>query len=181
VTTLTIERTGADGLHANRDELLGVYAEVYEGHLSDPFFSIPRYWERLEAYASRDGFSLVMGRIDTTLVGYALGYTLPAGSRWWRGLLTPVAPKLLVEDGNRTFAVNEIMIREQWRRRGFAHAIHDALLGDRHEQRATLLVLPENIPARTAYQSWGWQKLGELRPFDDAPTYDAMLLDLKHE
>jgi hypothetical protein len=30
-------------------------------------------------------------------------------------------------------------------------------------------------PARRAYLSWGWRKIGELRPFDDAPVYDAMV------
>lgn len=29
-----------------------------------------------------------------------------------------------------------------------------------------------------AYRSWGWGKLGELKPFADSPTYDAMMRDL---
>jgi GNAT superfamily N-acetyltransferase len=90
-----------------------------------------------------------------------------------------VNPALLVEDGSRTFALTEIMVRAAWRRRGYARGLHDALLANRSEERATLLVLPDNIPARTAYLSWNWYKLGDLRPFDDAPTYEAMVLDLR--
>jgi ribosomal protein S18 acetylase RimI-like enzyme len=174
----TVARFDASGLHEYRDDLLGVYAEVYRDRLDDPFFSLPRYWERLEAYGQRDGFSLVSGRLGGELIGYALGYTLPAGSRWWQGLRQAVDPALLEETGDRTFALTEIMVRERWRRQGYARALHDALLKDRPEERATLLVLPDNVPARSAYLSWGWNKLGELQPFDDAPVYDAMVVRL---
>jgi ribosomal protein S18 acetylase RimI-like enzyme len=176
---LAIDRFGPDGLYEYRDELLAVYAEVYADRLDDPFFSLPRYWERLEAYAKRDGFSLVTGRVDGELVGYALGYTLPAGSRWWQGFRGDVDPAELSENGHRTFALTEIMVRASWRRQGYARALHDALLAGRAEERATLLVRPDNIPARDAYQSWGWEKLGVLQPFDDAPVYDAMVLNLR--
>lgn len=180
VSRLRIEKLGAAGVYEHKDGLLEVYEDVYADDLDDPFFSTPRYWELLEAYAAREGFSLVLGWLDDNLVGYALGYPLPAGSKWWSGLLTPVDPQLLGEDGVRTFAVNEIMVRARWRRRGIAHALHNALLLEgRPEGRATLLVLPDNEAAQTAYAKWGWHKLGELRPFADAPIFDAMILDLK--
>jgi hypothetical protein len=60
-----------------------------------------------------------------------------------------------------------------------AKALHDRLLAGRREQRACLLVLPDNVAARSAYEAWGWYKIGDLRPFDDAPVYDAMLRDLR--
>jgi ribosomal protein S18 acetylase RimI-like enzyme len=167
------------GLQAYRDDLLELYAEVYAERLDDPFFSLPRYWERLAAYGARDGFTVVTGRLENELIGYALGYTLPAGSRWWQGLRQEVDPDLLEENGRRTFALTEIMVGTAWRRRGYARVLHDALLTDRREQRATLLVLPDNVPAKAAYLAWGWYKLGELQPFDDAPVYDAMMLELK--
>lgn len=178
VPELTVERVDADGMRERRQLLLDVYAEVYADRLGDPFFSLPRYRERLEGYAARDGFTLVTGELDGELIGYALGYTLPAGSRWWNGLRDHVHPELLVEDGRRTYALTEVMVRADWRRRGHARALHDALLSGRREERATLLVLPGNVPARTAYLAWGWHKLGKLQPFDDAPVYDAMVRQL---
>jgi GNAT superfamily N-acetyltransferase len=176
--TLDVQRYDASGLTRYRDELLTVYTEVYTDKLSDPFFSPQRYWERLEAYASRDGYSLVLGRLDGELIGYAMGFTLPAGSSWWRGLRTAVDPALLTEDGHRTFAITYMMVRAPWRRRGYARALHDALIQGRAERRGALLVLPDNVAARTAYRSWGWYRVGELQPFADAPVYDAMVLDL---
>jgi ribosomal protein S18 acetylase RimI-like enzyme len=179
VPNLAVIRYDATGLPEHRDDLLAVYAEVYADRLADPFFSLPRYWERLEAYAARDGFSLVAGRLEGELLGYALGYTLPEGSKWWQGLHGEVDRDLLTEDGGRTFALTEIMVRERWRRQGYARMLHDALLADRAEKRATLLVLPDNVPARSAYRSWGWYKLGDLQPFDDSPVYEAMVWDRK--
>jgi GNAT superfamily N-acetyltransferase len=177
--SLSTVHLGREGLYQYRDELLDVYGEIYKSSIQDSFFSIPRYWERLESYASRDGFSIVTGRIDGALIGYALGFALPSGSGWWRGLKTSVDPALLEEDGTRTFAIAEIMVLAQWRRRGYARQMHDSLIDHRPEARATLLVLPDNVPARSAYLTWGWYKLGDLRPFDDAPLYDAMVLDIK--
>jgi ribosomal protein S18 acetylase RimI-like enzyme len=175
---LSIERHDGTDLQDRRDLLLEVYAEVYADRLNDPFFSRTRYWERLEGYAARAGFTLVTGLLSDEAVGYALGYTLPAGSGWWRGLRSPATPGELLETGSRTFALTEIMVREEWRRRGYARELHDALLAGRQEERATLLVLPENTAARSAYLSWGWRKIGELQPFDDSPIYDAMVRGL---
>jgi len=177
--TPIIDRFGAKALYKFRGDLLSVYAEVYADRLGDPFFSVARYWERLEAYARRDGFSLVTCRMGGELAGYALGYTLPAGSGWWQGFRGDIDPSDLNENGHRTFALTEIMVRARWRRRGCARAMHDALLAGRGQERATLLVLPGNVPARNAYESWGWQKLGVLQPFEDAPVYDSMVLRLR--
>jgi ribosomal protein S18 acetylase RimI-like enzyme len=175
---MRVEVGDSSALYAHNAELVAVYEEVYADRLGDPFFAAPRYAQRLAAYAARDGFALVTGRVGGELVGYALGYPLPAGSRWWEGLRTPAGPELVAEDGRRTFAVTEIMVRAAWRRRGHARRLHDALLAGRPQRRATLLVLPDNAPAQAAYASWGWRKVGEIQPFDDAPRYDAMVLAL---
>ncbi|GHJ43955.1 hypothetical protein Cs7R123_12970 [Catellatospora sp. TT07R-123] len=177
---LRITTHDAAGLAANMDAVLATFAEVYVHEVAtDPFYSLPRYQERLNAYASRAGFSLVMGHLDDELVGYALGFRLPSGSGWWSGLQDDVDPELVTEDGTRTVAICEIMVREPFRRRGYARLLHDAFLRDRTEARATLLVDPDNTPAKTAYLSWGWQRLGGVRPFADSPTYDGMLLALQ--
>ncbi|MFI7335487.1 GNAT family N-acetyltransferase [Micromonospora aurantiaca (nom. illeg.)] len=177
IHTVRIRRLKQDSFHEYRDELIEVYEEVYAEQLDDPFFSPERYWSRLRAYAARDGFRAVVGEVDGTLIGYALGYRLPAETRWWQGLRSDVDVKALVETGTRTFALNEIMVRKRWRRRGIARQLHDSLIEEASEERATLLVLPDNVAAQAAYRSWGWQRIGELQPFDDAPVYDSMILD----
>ncbi|MFI5496706.1 GNAT family N-acetyltransferase [Actinoplanes sp. NPDC051859] len=176
---LKIEKFISVESSARLEDLIKIYVEVYSDQLDDPFFSAPRYRERLEGYSSRSGFSVALGYVDSNIIGYALGYTLPAGSGWWSGLRSRVPSDITAENGNRTFALNEIMVLEQWRRRHYARELHDALLADRSEERATLLVLPGNTPACKAYKAWNWHKLGELKPFNDSPVYDAMIRPLK--
>lgn len=176
---LTTKRHDADGMQAQKAELLAVYQEVYTERLSQPFFYPERFWHRLEGYAARDGFRLVTGRVGNELVGFTLGETLPAGSGWWRGFKGHVDPELLHETGSRTFAINELMVRRAWRRRGYAKALSDALLEGRTEDRATLLVRAENKPAYSAYLSWGFAVIGQVQPFDDSPVYEAMVKELR--
>jgi ribosomal protein S18 acetylase RimI-like enzyme len=178
VSDLAITGHDAADMHAMRAELIDVYADVYAHELDDPFNTPDRYWERLEGYASRDGFSLMTGRIDGQLIGYALGFRLPATSGWWRGLTTEVAAELTAEDGQRSFGIAEIMILKPFRRQGHAAALHHALLDGRSEARALLLVEQDNVPAQSAYRSWGYYQVGDIKPFDDAPTMHAMVLDL---
>ncbi|MCA1708960.1 MAG: GNAT family N-acetyltransferase, partial [Actinobacteria bacterium] len=105
VPELTVQRYGASGIYGQQEDMLAAYAEVYAGQLDDPFFSTPSYWQRLEAYAGRTGFTLVTGRLENNFVGHTFGYTLPAGSHWWQGFRGEVDPTLLAETGERTFAV----------------------------------------------------------------------------
>jgi ribosomal protein S18 acetylase RimI-like enzyme len=178
VPELTIRQHDVHGLREQRQDILSVYSEANAERLGDPFYSLSRYWERLAAHASCDGFGFVTGRLGAELVGYALGYPLPAGSGWWRGIRGEVDEALLAETGQRIFAFTELMVRPRWRRRGYATGLHDALLRHRPEERATLLVRPDNTAAHLAYRSWGWTKIGELQPFDDAPIFDAMVREL---
>jgi GNAT superfamily N-acetyltransferase len=193
---IVLKRYDASGARANRAALVAVYAEVYAAQLDNPFYSVERFGERFEGQTARPGFALVTahsavqedgaasngtgaaGGFDD-LLGYAYGMPLAPTTLWWDGLLDPLSAELLVEDGTRTFAINEIMVRAPWRRRGIAKRLHDALLADRQEKRATLLVDPSNAPARAAYASWGWIDLTTIRPFPDAPVYQSLLLDLE--
>lgn len=47
------------------------------------------------------------------------------------------------------------------------------------EQRAGLCVLPDNVPARTAYLAWGWRVTGLVRPVPEAPLFECVLKDLR--
>lgn len=143
------------------------------------FHSGERFAQRLRAYCGRPGFEHLLALApDGTPVGQAFGFALPAGTAWWEGLQDPVPPGLTREDGRRTFALAELMVLPGRRRHGLGRRLHDTLLAGRTERRATLLVRTDNTAARTAYRRWGWQEVGPLRPFLDAPTFLAMLLEL---
>lgn len=175
---LTIQRHDANDLPELKTGLLDVFTEVYAERLDNLFFAPERFWQRVEGYGKQAGYTLVTGTLDTKLVSYTMGYTLPATSGWWKGFRGDVDPTLLEETCTRTFAINELMVRPAWRRHGFAKALSAELLRNRQEDRATLLVRSENAPAVTAYQSWGFHTIGHVQPFNDAPTYEAMVRDL---
>jgi ribosomal protein S18 acetylase RimI-like enzyme len=122
-----------------------------------PFFG----GERLEAsfvkQRAHDGFELVTARIDGRLVGVVFGF---AGIR------------------DEQYALCEIMVSPDYRRRGTAKRLHDELLRPRPEHRADLYVRKDNAPAQAAYKKWGWTKFGDVQPSPDAPNFDELVLPL---
>jgi ribosomal protein S18 acetylase RimI-like enzyme len=157
------------------DQLVAIYLDV---HKADPegFYGEDRFRRQLAGHMAAPGWESVIAEDADERIGFSYGLTLSASTSWWDGLTTDVAEGFTTETGHRTFAFSELMVRDAWRGRGVAHALHDALLAGRTEERATLLVRPDNRTAQSAYQRWGWRKAAELRPaWDDAPLYDVMM------
>ena len=122
---------------------------------------------------------MALARFGPMIVGYAYGFPLGAATAWWDGLATAVPDGFTAEDGRRTFALSEVMVRAPWRRLGVARTLVERLLADRAEPRGTLLVEPANEPAQAAYRAWGWTKVAEIRPgWLDAPRYDVLVVSL---
>jgi GNAT superfamily N-acetyltransferase len=163
-----------------RHTLRSIYSEVY----SEP----PYQWgddhtklfeERLEVQRRQDGFSLVSAEIGGEPIGFIFGVTLRPESPWWSDLLSPIGENVTRESPGRTFAVVELLVRSRWRRGGIGSRLHDMLLTDRPEERATLTVLPEARPAQLAYTKWGWIKVAQKRnPLPGAPVFDVMVKPL---
>lgn len=176
-----LEHLGVEQATARLDEIVDLYVDVYS-HADDQFFGEDRYRRQLAGHMQAPTWDLVAASVDGEMVGYIYGFALPAGTRWWRGLLTEMPPGFTDEDGQRTVAISEILVREAWRRRGIARVLHDEFLARRAESRATLLVEPENAPAQAAYTSWGWEKVAPLQPsWEGAPLYDVLVLQLAGE
>ncbi|MFY1653385.1 GNAT family N-acetyltransferase [Solwaraspora sp. WMMB762] len=174
VDGLKLDVYDADQAKAILEDLVAVYIEIYD-EPADAFHGEDRYRRQINGHMTLPGWKLVTGTVGNELVGYTYGFPLSSG-RWWTGLLTPVPDGFTSEDGRRTFAISELMVRESWRRQGIARALHDALLGNREEPRATLLADPKNAPAQAAYASWGWRTVAQLRPnWDNSPTYDVLI------
>lgn len=176
---LTLTTYTSNHLPQIRQTLLDVYAEVYEAEIAaDPFFSVERFDERLTRQASAPGWMCVLGDVKSQPAGYAYGSTVRPGG-WWNGVQTPIDPDLTREDGTRTFGLFEVMVRKPWRGQNIARGIHDELMKQRHEKRAALTVEKAHPRVRALYETWGYYKVGELRPVEDSPLYEAMLFDLQ--
>jgi GNAT superfamily N-acetyltransferase len=168
---------GGDQALMHLDELRELYREVY----AEP----PYEWgeehaelfvERFNVQARQEGFALVAARQGEELVGLAFGVTLQPTTPWWRNLVEPLPAELTEERPGRTFALVEMLVRKPWRRQHVAETMHELLLSNRSEERATLTVLPEAIPAQRAYAKWGWQRVGQKRnPLPGRAVFDVMV------
>src|SRR5207248_3279873 len=98
---------------------------------------------------------------------------------WWRHLTTPLPGDVTAEHPGRTFALTELLVRAAWRRQGIGRALHDAVLADRPEERATLAVPPAAAAAQQALHAWGWQKVARTRgPRPGSPVSDVFVTPL---
>jgi GNAT superfamily N-acetyltransferase len=194
MTVSALDSTGAAGITFRRYDaprarkIRAIVEDVYVGSYvdaiasGDPFDSVEAFMHRFDAYASRSSLDLVVAYHGDDAVGQTWGWPLDERATttgWWAGLLEEPEAGFSREDGRRTFALSEIMVLRDWSGKGIAHALHDRLLLGRQEQRATLLVEPDNFSARRAYLHWGWRKVAQLRPgWDDAPLFDVLILPL---
>ncbi|AHH20480.1 putative acetyltransferase [Nocardia nova SH22a] len=177
--------TAAEARHI-RDEVETIFRDSYtEAIESGEEFETPEaFMHRFDAYTDPNrppGFELITARQADEPIGQTWGWPLTSETQWWTGLQLDVgdAVAFTAENGSRTFALSEIMVRTDFTGRGVAHALHNELLSGRREQRATLLVRPDNERAYRRYVRWGWSRAGILRPaWPDAPQFDVLILDL---
>ncbi len=125
------------------------------------------------------GFVLTEARHGGYLVGYASGMPLRPSTSWWRDLTTPLPEEVTAEHPGRTFALAELLVRASWRRQGIAQSLHDLVLANRPEERATLTVLPAATAAQNAFRKWGWRKVARTRdPGPGSPVSDVLVIGL---
>lgn len=159
------------GAHA--DDLLALHAEVYGDQPDDGFA------RRFRILCRQPGFVLAEARHGGYLVGYAFGVPLRPSTSWWRQLTTPLPEEVTSEHSGRTFALVELAVRASWRRQGIAATLHDLILEDRSEERATLTVPPTATPAQQAFRKWGWRKVARTRDGGPgAPVSDVLITSL---
>ncbi|MDX6241990.1 MAG: hypothetical protein QOG10_6861 [Kribbellaceae bacterium] len=171
----------ADAAGEHFAEIRDLYAEVFaepphsEGPAEFDLFAT-RWWP---SQISKPGFQMVRADHPTEgLVGATYGYHLSPDTTWWQGALEPIEDT--EEWPGRTAAIIEMMVRQPWRQYGLATAMHDEFLAAQSGvERVTLLVRADNQPARRAYQRWGYQLVGRIRPARTAPVYEAMRRDLR--
>jgi GNAT superfamily N-acetyltransferase len=177
--TVDVMHYTAEDLPKIRQQILDTHVEVRQRDfgLTGPFYDVGRFDERLSAYASRPGWTSVLGYEDGDVVGFCFGTTLAPDTRWWQSMLTPLPDVVTAENGKRTVSLNEIVVRKPWRGRSVAWQLHEAWLTHRTEERVTLLVNPLNGggAVQAVYEAWGYRNLGDQQPFADSPVFSVML------
>lgn len=178
--TLTFPHYDADAAASAGviDQLVAVYLDVHAGDDS-AFYGEDRFRRQMSGHMTAPGWEVVTAVDDGEIAGFAYGLPLGPATRWWDGLVGEAPAGFTVETGRRTFALSELMVQSAWRGQGLASRLHEELMSGRPEERATLLVRPDNTTAQAIYARWGWQKAAEVRPaWEGAPQYDALILPL---
>jgi GNAT superfamily N-acetyltransferase len=161
------------------DELQALHAEVYAEPPYDRYDDAGRFADRFRVQRRQPGFVLAEASHGGYLVGYATGMPLRPSTSWWRELTTPPPDQLTAEYAGRTFALTDLLVRASWRRQGIGRTLHDLILQDRREERATLTVLPAATPAQRAFRNWGWRKVARTRdPRPGSPVCDVLITEL---
>ena len=159
---------------AHTAELQALRAEESFGRDDDGSFA-----DRFRVIRRQPGFVLAEARHGGYLVGYAFGMPLRPSTSWWRHLTTPLPEEITAERPGRTFALVELLVRASWRRQGIAETLHDLILANRPEERATLTVLPTATPAQRALRKWGWRKVARTRDTEPgSPVSDVLVTTL---
>ncbi len=175
---VTLAHHDGDAAGALLGELCSVYADAYGVEPTTEKTSAFRV--RAGKQFDRPGFALVTAQTEGGLIGFAFGHTLPEGDTyWWKGLEPAPPAEFTAETGSRTFVLSEIEVRRAWQDKGVGRAVHDALLGERQEERATLATGPE-APSQPVYDRWGWQKVGRVPGTggDYYSAYDLFVISL---
>ncbi|WP_327037967.1 GNAT family N-acetyltransferase [Micromonospora maris] len=176
IDNLVLKTINATESEEHTEALVALYLEIYAD--AGDFYGEDRYRRQLALHRQRPGWQMVTATVDGELVGYIYGFPLASDTTWWHGIEEPYPAGFTEEDGRRTFALSELLVRPAWQRQGIAQALHDELVGARPESRMTLLARPDNAPAQAAYRSWGWQRVTRLRPaWDNAPLFDVLTLE----
>lgn len=176
---ITFESLDGTQAAAHADELQALHAEVYANppYVRDDDAAL--FADRFRVQRRQPGFILAEARHGGYLVGYAAGMPLRPSTSWWRDLTTQLPGEITTEHPGRTFALVELLVRASWRRQGIAATLHNLILNNRPEERATLTVLPAATPARKAFQKWGWRKVARTSdPRRGSPVFDVLVTTL---
>ncbi|WP_411140234.1 GNAT family N-acetyltransferase [Streptomyces sp. x-80] len=168
---ITLRHYAHENLAQIRQLLLDVHTDIPEYSPDDPF--VRRFPWFVDHWGGRPDFTCVIAYDADEPVGFAYGSPLSEGTEWWRDHITP-APEYW-----QTYAVSELMVRPKWRKTGVSSQLHEALVAERSEDLAVLLVDSSHPKVQSLYESWGYEKVGNRQPFADSPVYATMVRCLR--
>ncbi|MEC4020626.1 hypothetical protein [Streptomyces sp. H27-D2] len=140
-----------------------MYVEAYRGAPGEEFRSRQEFLRRFAADVQRPGFDMMVAS-EVELVGCAYGYPPDRAGAWWRGFQggLPKDVEELTASG-QVFAITEMMVLPTRRRSRIATRMQEGLLLRTDAALVTTRFEASNSVARTAYESWGWAKDGDLQ------------------
>jgi GNAT superfamily N-acetyltransferase len=160
-------------------------AELYESDFADPplrgttLFSKERFLKKLfEDYVKAPNFKIVILWKGDKVIGFVYGCSLPPETIWWKGIEESLPEGFAEEDGHRTLALIDIVVKKDLRGQGLGGQLHARLLEGRNEKRVTLLSPQDLQPAHSIWQHWGYQKIGTTGQTKSGAVMDVFVRQL---
>ncbi|MEW1827815.1 GNAT family N-acetyltransferase [Streptomyces sp. NPDC088196] len=179
---ISLTRLSPQAVREDIDE----FSELYASDFVDPplkgtdFYSRERFKGRLSGdYLNAPRFEAVAARNSDGLAGFIYGCSLPAGTSWWSDLVGQLPETLTTETGERTVAIIDFVVAKRFRGVGIGSRLYQEFIDGRSEERASLFCSPPQQPAYSIWRHWGYEKVGESRPAEDANLLHAFLKNLK--
>lgn len=118
-------------------------------------------WAR---HRARNGFDLLIAREDGEVAGLVWGYVGDHGQYWTDLAAGSLSPDVAAAWLGDHFEVVELIVSAAYRRRGLGRQLLAGILERSDRSRALLSVDDVNVPARSLYESMGWEVLGPFTP-----------------
>ena len=170
-----IDYYGPEETLSLREPIQGAYLASHRDQQHDPWYSPEQFWRRLvELYAPSRDFGLVAAWLGETMVGYAFGSPKDNSTDVWEMVRKTLPEVTILDNQVPIYFFREFAVHPGYQGQGYGHKLHDALLKNRPEPLAHLLVRTDN-PAKASYLHWGWHVVGKVQPFQDSPNMEAMV------
>lgn len=162
--------------------LISAMAELYwtdfvpqELRQANPeFYSKPRFLKRMKGYASRPFFRFITAHVGGELVGFTTTASLIPSSTWWEEMTPKQPPEFYPEDGSRTLAIFDVLVKEDFRGHKIATELHRLSVKDITFQRVTLLSSKPQQPAFDMWLHFGYEIIGN-KPMQNGPQLSVFL------
>ncbi|WP_369267199.1 hypothetical protein [Streptomyces harbinensis] len=167
--TVFLRRLSRWQAESQREQIADIHGAAYR----DAYGALPLerqdFIRRLTEHdVQQEDFDLVLAS-DPALVGAAYGFRVERDSAWWQEFQGVPAEIDELAASRQVFVVAELMVIPARRRERVATRLLTDLLARANPAVALALLEPGDSTARTAYQSWGWTKSGQLTPLEAPP------------
>ncbi|MFF3456734.1 hypothetical protein ACFYXH_20840 [Streptomyces sp. NPDC002730] len=170
-----LNRWQAEGL---KEDLADLYVESTDTAAGEEYRNRQAFLRRLTDDVRRPGFAMLIAE-TTTLAGCAFGFPVRRDGSWWRGFdgTLPQSIEQLTASGH-VFAITEIVVHPHEQDRDLARRLQERLLADHQASLGATLVDQADRATYAAFQSWGWQEIGEVRRPPGPAVTRALVLAL---
>lgn len=146
-----------------REDLADLYVESSDTPPGEEFRGREDFLHRLAACVRQPGFDMLVAE-TAALTGCVFGFPVARDGSWWQGFDGPLPQNLeqLTASGH-VFAISETVVHPHEHAHGLPRRLQQRLLADHQASLGATLVDPSDRMARAAFETWGWQDVGQLR------------------